>query len=113
MSRPVWVHVLWSESSEFKDNDVLSFDEFERKARFAASLVSEGYDKTKINVLFDDGMKYGCRLDLSPIEDSCFASHALSLVRWYERQTDESKEGYSVASFKSNYEFLKSIEWGG
>ncbi len=111
MCKPVWVQVLWSESSLFKDGELIHFTEFERKAREASVRVTEGYDKTKIIVLFDDGNQYGCRIDLSPREDKGFKSHALSLVRWYEKQSDEDKKSYSVASFKATYEFLKQINW--
>ena len=112
MSKPVWVLVHWSESIQFKDNELIPFAEFEHKARFAASLVTEGYDKTKIKVLFDDGHAYGCRLDLSPREDCGFESHVRSLICWYERSlSTEDAESYTVRSYKANYEFLKSIEW--
>ena len=60
MSKPLWVYVYWSESQAFKEKELLPFAEFERKAKLAAYSVGEnnGYDKTKITVLFNDGSEY-------------------------------------------------------
>ncbi len=110
MSKPVWIQVLWSESRLFKDNDLLPFVDFEIRAHKAAIKVGydKGYDKTKINVLFDDGNSYQCRLDLAPHDTHGFEHHAEKFIRWYERQEDDSP---MQDAYAGNYNFLKQVVW--
>jgi hypothetical protein len=101
--KPLFVYVLWSESGEFEENSLLKFEDFERKAvNVGLSHDPEGgYYKTKINVLFDDGSEYGCRLDLCPNEAHGFRIHAYNFIRYY-KQFGDSEE---------NVAFLSSIDW--
>ncbi len=110
MSKPVWVQVLWSESNKFKDNELIPFAEFESRAFKVAMKVGygNGYDKTKVNVLFDDGVQYQCRLDLAHSDTHGFEHHAKNLMRWYDKQQDDSSEQDLYAD---NYNFMKQIEW--
>jgi len=121
MSMPVWVKVIWSESGKFKDNELIPFAEFERKARAAAMHKGRnmqpmeqycGYYKTKVLVLFDDGHEYECRLDLAPRDTLGFRDHAEQLISYYERQEDDSAEqDWVVREYKENYDFLKQVQW--
>lgn len=121
MCKPVWVQVHWSESSKFKDNELIPFADFERKAKAAAIHKGRkmqpmeqycGYYKTKVNVLFDNGDEYECRLDLAPRDTLGFRDHAEQLIRYYENQEDDSAEqDYVVQAYKANYEFLKQVVW--
>ena len=81
MSKPVWVQVLWSEYSRFKENELMTYIDFEIRALKAAIKkgYGKGYWKTKINVLFDDGNTYECRLDLAPHDTHGFEHHAKSV----------------------------------
>lgn len=111
MRKPLFVLVYWSESSKFKENELFSFVEFESKAWEASVEVMEGYDKTLVKILFDDGSTHECRIDLSPREDRGFKSYVISAIKWYEMLTDEDRESYSAGSFKPKYEFFKQIAW--
>ncbi|KTC87638.1 LPD25 domain-containing protein [Legionella drozanskii] len=121
MSKPVWVQVRWSESSKFKDNELIPFADFERKAQAVAIHKGRkmqpmeqycGYYKTKVNVLFDDGNEYECRLDLAPRDTLGFRDHVEQLIRYYENQLDDSAEqDYVVQAYKENYDFLKTVIW--
>ena len=121
MSKPVWVQVLWSESRKFTDNQLIPFAEFERKAKQVAIQKGRkmrpmeqycGYYKTMVNVLFDDGNEYECRLDLAPRDTLGFRDHAEQLIRYYENQLDDSPEqDYVVRAYKENYDFLKTVIW--
>jgi hypothetical protein len=110
MSKPVWVQVIWSESSRFKDNELIPFADFENRAFKVAMKVGygKGYDKTKVNILFDDGNEYQCRLDLAPYDTHGFEHHAKKFISWYEKQQDDSSEQDLYAD---NYNFMKQIEW--
>lgn len=114
MIKPVWVQVFWSESGKFEDNELVPFAKFENRAHVVAMSHSPdgGYYKTKINVLFDNGDEYACRLDLAPGDTLCFEDHAKQLIKYYENQEDDSAEqDYIVQSYKENYEFLKQVVW--
>ena len=110
MSKPVWVQVIWSESNKFNDNELIPFIDFEIRALKAAIKVGygKGYDKTKINVLFDNGEKYQCRLDLAPHDSHGFEHHAKKLISWYENKDGES---FTKDMYEENYLFLKQVEW--
>jgi len=121
MCKPVWVQVRWSECGRFKEGELIPFMEFERKAYEAAMRKARnmqpmeqycGYYKTKVNVLFDDGNTYECRLDLAPRDTVGFRDHAEQLIQYYEKQEDDSSEqDYVVQAYKANYEFLKTVVW--
>lgn len=110
-TKPLWVQVLWSESSMFKDNELLSFTDFEIKALKAAIKVGydKGYDKTKIKVLLSCGEEYECRLDLAPHDTHGFEHHAKRMIGWYEKNKEE--EGHFAHMYSDCIEFLKKIEW--
>ena len=114
MIKPVWVQVFWSESGKFKDNELVYFPKFENRARAVAKSQDpdSGYFKTKVNVLFDNGDEYACRLDLAQGDTLGFEDHCKQLIRYYERQEDDSAEqDYVVQTYKENYEFLKQVVW--
>jgi hypothetical protein len=118
---PVWVHVYWSESGKFKDNELIPFKKFEAKALAAAKHKAVGvpanqqyygYYKTKVKVLFTSGDEYECRLDLALGDTTGFKNHAAQLVTRYENVEDDSAEQeYLIDCFKENYEFLKTVVW--
>ncbi len=116
MSRPVWVQVLWSESSVFKDNELLPFREFERKCNQVARDVGvgNGYDKTKIKVLLDDGEYYDTRLDLCPQEDTGFQSYCEGMIKWIgsERFHEVYNNDQAITDeYMKLKEYLLQIEW--
>jgi len=117
MSIPVWVHIHWSESRKFGENELMPFIEFERRAEEVAISRSRNvpamqsyteHYKTMANVLFDDGNSYECRLDLALRDRLGFKDHALRLIDYYERQQSDS---YVIQTYKANYEFLKQVNW--
>lgn len=117
MSKPLWVYVYWSESSEFKEKELLPFKEFERKAKLAAMAVGEnnGYDKTKIKVLFDDGEYFEVRLDLCPGEDHGFRSYCDSQLRWIGSERFMKAYGHDeaiVQDYLKMKKYVEAIEWG-
>lgn len=116
MSKPLWVYVYWSESSLFKDKDLLPFSEFERKCRQVARDVGvgNGYDKTKIKVLLDDGEYYEARLDICPEEDTCFQSYCESMIKWIGSERFDNYYNYNQAitdEYIKLKEYLLQIEW--
>ena len=58
--KPVSVKVIFSESSVFANaNEVFHFEDFERKAQEAAAKAYESeYDKTQIEVTFENDTTY-------------------------------------------------------
>jgi hypothetical protein len=117
MSKPLWVYVYWSESSDFKEKELLPFKEFERKALSAAKAVGigNGYDKTKIKVLFDDGEYFECRLDLCPQEDTGFRSYCDSQLRWIGSDRFMKTYGQDdgiVQDYLKMRDYILAIEWG-
>ena len=114
MSKPVWVQVLWSECSRFKENELMTYIDFEIRALKAAIKkgYGKGYWKTKVDVLFDDGNRYECRLDLAPHDTHGFEHHAKRLISWFETNQGHLDEAdFSVRVYRDNYNFLKQIEW--
>jgi hypothetical protein len=116
MSKPVWVYVHWSENNRFKDKELMPFNEFERKCRDAAREVGvgNGYDKTKIKVLFDDGDYFEVRLDLCQNEDTGFKSYCDSMSKWIGSERFYSTYGHDQAiidEYMKMQEYLNQIEW--
>ncbi|HYD90470.1 MAG TPA: LPD25 domain-containing protein [Flavobacterium sp.] len=111
MSKPVWVQVLWSESDQFKENELMPFIDFEIKAHKTAIKkgYDEGYWKTKVRVLFDDGQSYECRLDLAPSDTHGFEHHVSNMINWVEKHGN--KANHPANLYKKNCDFLKSIRW--
>lgn len=105
--KPVWVKVEWSESREFKDNELIPFKEFEKRCRKVARNVGDkqGYDKTKCEILFDEGSRYGLRLDLAEDDDHGFEDRAKKTIYWFD--TNDKAKGV----MDSYVEFLKKIDW--
>ena len=107
--KPLFVYVLWSESGKFNEKELLTFDEFEKKAFIAAmSYGDTGYLKTKIDVLFNDGSKYHCRLDLAQNDEHGFMHHCFQMMNRYQAMKDDSCEQDYLAE---NYIFINKIEW--
>jgi hypothetical protein len=116
MSKPVWVYVHWSENKAFKNKDLLPFMEFETKCRQVAREVGldNGYDKTKIKVLFNDGEYYETRLDLCPKEDTGFQSYCESMITWigserFLKTYDHDK--VIIEEYENLKAYLLKIEW--
>lgn len=111
---PVWVQVLWSESGEFDDNELVPYIQFEERAFKAAKKhgYDGGYYKTKVNVMFSNGDNYECRLDLAPRDTHGFTHHAKRLISWFEtNKGNEDDAEYHVKVYKANYDFLKQVDW--
>lgn len=74
------VFVHWSESGvvndelgcdeNFEINKAVSIEKFEEVAAKAAEAVESGYDKTKVDVRFNDGSVMNLRLDITKTEKS-------------------------------------------
>ena len=116
MAKAVWVYVHWSESNVFGEKELLPFAEFERKcAQVARDVgVGNGYDKTKIKVLFDDGEYYETRLDLCPQEDTGFQSCVDSMIKWIGSERFHSCYKHDQAitdEYMKLKEYLLGIEW--
>ena len=107
---PVDVLVHWSESGEFPfENKTYSFEEFERTAALAASKATDCYDKTKITVIFSNGIEYGCRLDLAVHDKKGFRDHCNKMIR--DANTPEGLDYYTRMGLMDCVNFLKSIAW--
>lgn len=116
MSKPIWVYVYWSENSSFEEKQLLPFAEFERKcASIARDVgVGNGYDKTKVKVLFDDGEYFEVRLDLCQNDDTGFYSYCKSMERWIGSERFSSTYGHDQAiidDYLKMKEYLLQIEW--
>ncbi len=116
MSKPIWVYVYWSENSRFDEKELLSFVEFERKCRYVAREVGvgNGYDKTKVKVLFDDGEYFEIRLDLCQNEDTGFRSYCESMDKWIGSERFYSTYGHDQGIIDEHLkmkEYLAQIEW--
>lgn len=111
MSRPVWVQVIWSESGAFEENELMPFIDFEILALDAVigKGKDEGYWKTKIKVLFDDGNSYECILDLASDCIHGFMHHAKNLIDSFENSEDDGGSEYYF--YEKNYRFLRQIVW--
>ncbi|MDB6374665.1 LPD25 domain-containing protein [Photorhabdus bodei] len=90
VSTPVEVLVHWSESKVFPVKEAtFPFAIFERMANKAASLVNEGYDKTKVTVKFDDGNEYTCRIDLAVNDEKGFRDHCMKMITFADSPKGE------------------------
>lgn len=116
MSKPVWVYVYWSENRAFEEKSLLPFRRFEEICANAARKVGvdNGYDKTKIKVLFDDGEYYECRLDLCPQEDTGFKQHCYSMAKWIGSERFLKCYNHDpdiIAEYEEVKRYIESIEW--
>lgn len=78
------VFIHWSESTLINDelgcdnnfdiNADVSFDSAEDLFNRAAKLVCGGYDKTKLTIVFNNGERLDCRIDLTP---DCYSLYEL------------------------------------
>ncbi|WNA15023.1 hypothetical protein PIJPGVCJ_CDS0226 [Escherichia phage MIZ5] len=107
--KPVSVKVIFSESSVFANaNEVFHFEDFERKALEAAAKAYESeYDKTQIEVTFENGTTYACRLDLGD-RLSGFRHHVEKTIAF--SKTEKGKHYFSVFGTK-NLDFLKTVSF--
>lgn len=105
---PVSVLVHWSESGDFENDELIAFDEFERRA-FSAAIghAGRGYLKTKITVNFDDGEQYGCRLDLAARDEFGFTDHCCQMVEYFA--TQEGERYYTEHNLLREIEFIRGI----
>lgn len=109
---PVSVLVHWSESAEFKGEEVTyTFEEFERKAKNAATLAGSGmgYDKTKITVTFNTGAEYGCRLELAADDTQSFQIHAQQMIAY--SKTEKGAAYYKQVGLMECVAFLETIDF--
>lgn len=109
---PVSVLVHWSDSAEFKGEEVTyTFEDFERKAKNAAALAgsSIGYDKTKITVRFSNGAEYGCRLDLAADGTQSFQIHAQQMIAY--SKTEKGAAYYKQVGLMDCVQFLETIDF--
>ncbi len=103
--KAVWVKVEWSESDKFDNNELIPFEEFEQRCRDVARKTgrNNGYTKTKCEILFDNGARYGLRLDLAENDDHGFKDRAQKTIAYQEKKDPGIMDKY--------VEFLKQIEW--
>lgn len=114
---PRFVHVRYSESSEFgPDGSLLSFEEFESIAsRVAHKNTGGGYLKTDVLILFSDGSTYKCRIDLCPEETGFRQRTEADLRRGIPAQVKAALEAnpndfFGVLMIRS-HNFLRRIRW--
>lgn len=106
-NKPSYVKVEWSESREFKEGEEIPFQQFERRCRnLVSSHVDRGYDKTKIEVAFENGDTYGCRLDLGKTSDWGYIDHMNQMIEY--ANTEKGKAFYEQHD-PSLLQFLKSF----
>ena len=93
MTKPLFVYVNWSESGDFEEKSLMSFQDFESKCYEITKdwEYPRGYDKTSITVLFSNGDEYKARVDLN---HNCrgFKQHAESLIGFRNRCREEGKK---------------------
>ncbi len=113
MAKPVWVYIHWSENKAFTEKSVLTFKDFELKCNRVAKEVGydNGYDKTKIKVLFDDGEYYECRLDLCAKEDNGFRDHCEGVAKWVGSERFMKTYGDVVKEYERLKDYINSIVW--
>lgn len=106
--RPVSVIVSYSESREFESGEQMSFDEFERRA-YAVALdnAGSGYDKTGVEVSFDDGDSYSCRIDLKAGDEMGFTDHCLQMIEFSE--SPRGRDYYKNHGTEDLLNFVKQI----
>lgn len=107
--RPFSVLVHWSESREFKDNELIDFAEFEKRAlKVALSHAGGGYLKTKITVTFDNGKEYSDRLDLGCNNTLNFAHYCFDLVLYAKAEQERDPAGF-VKNYADLIEIVNMI----
>jgi hypothetical protein len=86
MRKPLFAYIYWSENNNFKTQSLMPFKEFEATCKIVANQVGydNGYDKTKVDILFSDGTQYGLRLDLSMNCDQSFWQYCHDKLNWFE-----------------------------
>lgn len=111
MTKPLWVYVEWSESTVLTKKSLLSFFDFEMACKKAVIElgVDNGYYKTMVQVLFDDGISHKARMNLSPQEDNDFQSYCENMIKWVvsERQLSGVYDEY----YENLREYFLIIEW--
>ena len=107
--KPMTVKVIFSESAVFFNaKEEFHFEDFERMAKDAAARAYEGeYDKTQIEVTFDNGDTYICRLDLG---DRLFGfkHHVEKTLAFAE--TEKGKHYFAMVG-TDGLDFVKRITW--
>lgn len=104
--KPVAVIVHWSESPTFPVEEKLyTFETFETLAKRTSRNVKQGYDKTKITVLFDDNTQRTTRLDLAPNDDHCFQHHIEERLAYMKRDPLNTKAFAALIAELEQIEF--------
>jgi hypothetical protein len=115
--KPLFVYVLWSENQAFQSNSLHEFKTFETMSKRVAHEVGteNGYDKTKIKVLFDNGEQHVVRLDLCADGDTCYRDYVKQQINWIGSEnfrTSYSNYKLTYESYiKYKQEFLLKIDW--
>ncbi len=110
--KPIFVYVEYSESNLFDEKAIYPFNQFETLCICELKTKeTAGYTKTKIEVLFSNGLSYGCRLDLHR-DTPNFQQHARAFIETFENRIknyDDNK--FLIEQTRSCYGFLKAIDW--
>ncbi len=115
--KPLFVYVLWSENQAFQNNSLHKFKTFETISKRVAHEVGtdNGYDKTKIKVLFDNGEYSEVRLDLCADGDTCYRDYIAQEIKYigsekFKKTYSRNKQAYENC-IKYKEEFLLQINW--
>lgn len=115
--KPLFVYVIWSENQAFQNNSLHEFKTFESMSKRVAHEVGtdNGYDKTKIKVLFDNGEYSEVRLDLCADGDTCYRDYVKQQINWiggekFNNAYSRHKPTYENY-IKYKQEFLLQINW--
>lgn len=116
MIKPIFVYIHWSENDNFKSQSIMSFKEFENTCKLVAQQVGydNGYDKTKVDILFSDGSQYGVRLDLSMNCDQSFWRYCHDQLEWFnsEKFNEFCGDNNSLrVLWLERKDFLNKINW--
>lgn len=115
--KPLFVYVLWSENQAIQNNSLHEFKEFETMSKRVAHEVGtdNGYDKTKIKVLFDNGEHHVVRLDLCAGGDTCYRDYVAQEIKYIgseQFRNSYSNYKYTYENYiKYKQEFLLQINW--
>jgi|688.fasta_scaffold230584_4 hypothetical protein len=115
--KPLFVYVLWSENQAFQNNSLHEFKTFETISKRVAHKVGtdNGYDKTKIKVLFDNGEQHEVRLDLCADGDTCYRDYVAQEIKYIGSEKFINTYSHDKQTFdmytKYKQEFLLQINW--
>jgi hypothetical protein len=111
--KPIFVYVEWSESNLFNEKSIYTFQEFETLCLCELKTKQTGgYTKTKIEVLFSNGLSYGCRLDICQ-DTPNFYQHAKAVIETYESRIKDynNDNKFIIEQTRACYGLLKAVDW--